>query len=382
MENHNVNKFLPYGIQLKEVIEHPSITKPKLNSILKSRGIFLEETEDNVTFPIIQSTILSPFEFEDIRQTLKVKEDNRKLSTRTLDWHNTEDLIKVIPEKIDFKQLVTEKFPRIKIDSSSNFAPIDGNPNKVSIKFTCISNNYNASWYRNKEKFDSEIIVEKIENNNQIAMRIFYTSPETFNVADLGVKHLEHVFKEKKYTKPNAVIERILYRNFNNEERVAFFLNLTNDADPFKFKGVKNIDLGPDTTLDLPDEINNFMSGGVKELKINGERLHENYFLKNKDNHKFVELAGLEVVYDFSYHAAEGNCTVWFGFLGYLSKKNNQNIEFSINISDINFSANHKNSNKEKVKMHLLQEFEKIKMMNYKPYRYSKSSEQYNSTAS
>jgi hypothetical protein len=139
MENHNVNKFLPYGIQLKEVIEHPSITKPKLNSILKSRGIFLEETEDNITFPIIQSTILSPFEFEDIRQTLKAKEDNRKLSTRMLEWHNTEDLIKVIPDKIDFKQLITEKFPRIKIDSSSNFAPIDGNPNKVGIKFTgCI----------------------------------------------------------------------------------------------------------------------------------------------------------------------------------------------------------------------------------------------------
>lgn len=377
MENHSVNKFLPYGIQLKEVIEHPSITKPKLNSILKSRGVFVEEIDDNITFPLMQSMLLSPFEFEEIRETLKVKEDNRKLLTRRLEWHNTEDLIKVIPEKIDFKQLITEKFPRVKIDSSSNFAPVDGNPNKVSAKFTCISNNFNASWYRNKDKFESEIIIEKDDSNNQIAIKIFYTSTETLNIADLGVKHLERVFKQKNYTKLNAIIERILYRNFNNEERVSFFLDLTSDADPFTFKGVKNIDLGPDKTLDLPAEINNFMSGGVKELKINGESLHENYFLKNKNNHKFVELAGLEVMFDFSYFAAEGNCTVWFGFLGYLRKKINQNIEFSIDISDINFSANHRNSNKEKVRMHLLQEFEKIKMMNYKLFSYRKLSEQY-----
>lgn len=381
MENHSVNKFLPYGIQLKEVIEHPSISKSRLNSILKSRGIFVEETDDNITFPIMQSTLLSPFEFEAIRETLKAKEDNRKLLTRTLEWHNTDDLIKVIPEKIGFKELIAEKFPRVQIEGISNFATVDGNPNKVSIKFTCISNNFNASWFRNKEKFDSEIIVEKIEKDNQIALKIFYTSPETFNVADLGVKHLESVFKQKNFTKPNAIIERILYRNFNNEERVSFFLNLTNDAEPFTFKGVKNIDLGPDKTLDLPAEINNFMSGGVKELKINGERLHENYFLKDKNNHKFVELAWIEAIFDFSYFAAEGSCTVCFGFLGYLSKKNNQNIEFSIDISEISFSANHKNSNKEKVRMFLLQEFEKIKMMNYNYFSYGKLAEQLNANS-
>lgn len=377
MENHSVNKFLPYGIQLKEIIEHPSITKAKLNSILKSRGIFVEETEDNITFPLMQSILLNPFEFEEIRNTLKAKEDNRKLSTRTLEWHNKEDLIKIIPAKLDFKQLIEEKFPRLKIDSSSNFAPIDGNPNKVSIKFSCISNNFNASWYRNKEKFDCEIIVEKIQNNNQLDMRIFYTSPETLNVADLGVKHLVSFFKQNNFTKPDIIVERILYINFNNEERVNFFLDLTKDSEFFLFKGVKNIDLGPDKTLDLPAEINNFMTGGVRELKINGESLHENYFLRNQDNHKFVELAGLEVVFDFSYFAAEGNCTVWFGFLGYLSKKNNQNIEFLINISELTFAINHKNSNKEKVAMFLLEELEKIKMMNYNYHKYKNISKEY-----
>ncbi len=118
------------------------------------------------------------------------------------------------------------------------------------------------------------------------------------------------------------------------------------------------------------------MSGNVNELKINGESLHENYFLKDQTNHKYIELAAIEAIYNFSYHAAEGNCVVRFGFNGYF-KRRTSNIEFSIDISSVNLDSDFSNANREKVKLYLLQEFEKIKIENYNFFKLQKLSKQF-----
>jgi hypothetical protein len=110
------------------------------------------------------------------------------------------------------------------------------------------------------------------------------------------------------------------------------------------------------------------MSGNVNELKINGESLHENYLLNDKQNHQFIEIAAIEAVYDFSYHAAEGNCVIRFGFNGYF-KKRMGNIEFSIDVSSVNLDDRFSSANKEKVRLYLLQEFEKFKIENYNSFK-------------
>ena len=365
MEKLDVNKFIPFGFNLEDVIKHPTLTKSKLKAVLKSRGIFIEKAEDEYTFPILLSTILSPLEFEEIKEVLKSKEDTPKITSRPLEWFNTEDLINVVPSSIDLKKIVSETLPRTKLIKSTSFAKIDDNPNKIGMKFSCQTNNYNSSWYRNKNEFSAEIIIEKIQEDDKVYIKIIHTSPETLSVADLGVKLLVDEFKTKQFTKPDSVVEKILYRNFNNQERVKFFLSLTETTEIFTFKGVKDIEIGPDKTTDLPAEIGNFMTGGVSDLKIKGESLHENYFLKNAVNHSYVELGGIEAVFDFSYFAGEGNCLVRFGFLGYF-KKRNSNIEFSIDISNVNLFDGFTGANKDKVRMFLLQEFEKSKMIKYK----------------
>ncbi|KAA6316854.1 hypothetical protein EZS27_032897 [termite gut metagenome] len=92
--------------------------------------------------------------------------------------------------------------------------------------------------------------------------------------------------------------------------------------------------------------------------------MHEHYLIKEKENHQYIELAEIEASYNFSYHAAEGNCVVQFGFNGYF-KKRLSNIEFSIDISTLNLKDEYKGVNKKKVRLYLLQEFEKFKMEKY-----------------
>ena len=364
MEKIEINKYIPFGATLQEVLRHPTLTDSKLKSLLKLRGIFIEDSRNEQIYPILLSTILSPIEFEFIKENLKSKEDNPKITSRPLEWHNTEDLIKVVPDKINLKEIIAEANSNYKIISQTNFAPIDGNPNRVKMEFKCQTNNYNSGWYRNTNEFQAEIVIEKVEIEKKIYLKMIYTSPETLNIADLGVKHLVNEFKKNNYTKPESVIEKILYNSFDNEERIGFFLSLTNNSDIFEFQRVTDLDIAPDKTIDLPVEISRLMTGNVNTLKINGESLHENYLIKEKENHKYIELADIEALYNFSYHAAEGSCVVRFGFNGYF-KKRLSNIEFSIDVSTINLKEEYQSVNKDKVRLYLLQEFEKFKTEKY-----------------
>lgn len=371
MEKIEINKYIPFGVTLQDVLKHPALTGTKLKSLLRSRGIFVENSDDATTFPLLVSTILSPVEFEFIKENLKSKEDTQKIISKPLQWHDKEDLIKVIPDKIDLKTLLSLNNSRHKIISQTNFAPVDDNPNKVKMEFKCQTNNYNSSWYRSKNEFAGEVIVEKVEKDDKVYLKMIYTSDETQHVADLAVKHLVEDFKKKNYTKPDSVIERILYSSFTNEERVNFFLSLTADSDIFKFKRASDLEIGPDKSMELTAEIKQIMSGNVNDLKINGESLHENYLLNEKKNHQYIEIASMEAIYDFSYHAAEGNCVVKCGFPGYF-KKRMSNIEFSIDVSTVNIDSEFSTLNKDKVRLFLLQEFDKIKMTNYNTHKNKK----------
>lgn len=364
MEKLEVNKHIPFGATLQDVINHPSLTDSKLRSLLRMRGIYLEDFKDNETYPLLLSTILSPCEFEFIKENIRGKEVSQKIASRPLAWHNGDDLIKIVPDKINLKDILRESGSRHKIISQSNFAPVDGDPNKVRMQFRCQTNNYNSGWYRTKNEYDGEIVIEKVKDNDKVYLRMIYTSPETQNIADLGVRYLANEFKKKNYTKPNSEVERILYNSFNNEERIAFFLSLTDNSEVFTFQRTTDLDVAPDRTKDMPAELNKIMAGKVNTLKITGESLHEHYLIKEKENHQYIELAGIEAFYNFSYHAAEGNCVVQFGFNGYF-KKRISNIEFSADITTVNLKDEYKGVNKEKVRLFLLQEFEKFKMEKY-----------------
>jgi hypothetical protein len=376
MEKLEVNKHIPFGATLQDILNHPSLSDTKLKYLLRQRGIFLEDSKNNDTYPILLSTILSPSEFEYIKENIRGKEINQKILSRPLAWHNTEELIKVVPDKIDLKQILLEAETKQTVISQTNFAMVDGNPNKVKMQFRCQTNNYNSGWYRTKNEYNGEIVIEKVQENDKVYLRMIYTSPETQTIADLGVKHLVNEFKRKNYTKPNTEIERILYSNFNNEERIKFFLSLTDSSDLFEFQRATDLDIAPDKTVEMPGEIARLMTGKVNTLKINGETLHEHYLIKEIENHKYIELSSVEALYNFSYHAAEGSCVIQFGFNGYF-KKRLSNIEFSIDVSTINLKDEYKSVNKDKVRLFLLQEFEKFKMEKYNWLKLQSLSKQY-----
>jgi hypothetical protein len=52
------------------------------------KGVFVNSSDEDSTFPILTTSLLSPNEFEFLKERLQAKEDREKTITRTLDWES------------------------------------------------------------------------------------------------------------------------------------------------------------------------------------------------------------------------------------------------------------------------------------------------------
>lgn len=360
----NINRFLPYGESLRAILQHPSIKPSDIKHLLRLKGIFVENLEDENTFPLILTNLLSPFEFQHLTEKIQSREDRDKSLNRFLEWTSSENLITAIPQNFNIQEIIKKTYPRYKVVGTPNFTMVNHDPDKINLDFKCETDNYSKEWYRAKNEFKGQITFEKVEGKkDQVLLQIIHTSPETMEISNKVIKHLENHFKDKKYINPNAEIKKIMYKDFSNEERMDFFLSFTQGNNIFDFEKASYLDVSYDPNETLPDNINWLDIAKVKELNINGEGLHNIYFIKDKTLHKFIELYEIEMQYKFSIPSAEGDCQIRFGFTGYLPKRT-ASVELVVDITKIQIQEKYSIS-QASVRTALLKEFEKMKTAKY-----------------
>lgn len=363
--NENIDRFLPYGESLRAVLQHESINDRERRTLLRMKGVFVNNTDEDSTFPILITSLLSPNEFEYLKESLQAKEDREKTINRILEWESSKTLISAIPDNFDIQQVVKTNFPRYNVIGNPNFKMVGNNPDKIVLDFKCETNNYSKDWFRGQNEFKGQVSFEKIETkDNKVQLQIVHTSPETTEIAEKVSKHLESHFKANSYMNPKQEIQRILFKDFTNEERINFFLTMTEGDDVFDFTKASFLDIGPDLNKSLPDEINWLELAKVRELNINGEILHNIPFLKDKALHKYMILSEMQILYDFSLTIAEGNCVIKFGFPNYF-KKRIGNIELVVDIVKINTKDEFAHVPPASIKKQLFKEFEKLKTEKY-----------------
>ncbi len=361
----NINRFLPYGESLREILKHPSIKETERKQLLRMKGVFVNSADEDSTFPILTTSLLSPVEFDFLKEKLQAKEDREKTITRTLEWESSKTLIAAIPDKLNIQEIIKTNFEKYKVVGSPNFKMVDNNPNRIALDFICETANYSKPWYRGNSEFRGKVTYEKVTTkDNKVQLQIIHTSPETVEISEKVAKHLEKHFKDNNYMNPQKEIQRILFMDFTNEERIEFFLSMTENNDVFKFTKAISLDIGPDLKANLPESLNWLEGAKVRELNINGEVLHNIHFIKDKTLHKFMELCEMENIYDFSIPSAEGNCTISFGFSKYF-KKRIGNIEFIADINTINTKDQYSTVPPASIRRQLLKEFEKFKTEKY-----------------
>jgi hypothetical protein len=374
----NINRFLPFGESLRAILQHDSIKDRERRQLLRMKGVFVNNSDEDSTFPILITSLLSPSEFEFLKDRLQAKEDRDKTINRTFEWETPLSLISAIPDNFNVQEIIKTSFPKYKVIGNPNFKMVEKNPNKISLDFKCETNNYSKAWFRGKNEFKGSVTLERVTTkDNKVQLQIIHTSPETTEIAEKVSKGLERHFKAKGYMNPKKEIQKILYRDFTNEERIKFLLSMTEGSNVFSYTKATFLDIGPDPSETLHSDIRWLELAKVRELNINGEKLHELPFLKDKNMHKFMELSEMEIIYDFHLPSVEGSCIIRFGFSGYDFKKRIGNVEFVVDIPKVYPKNEYLTVPIQSIRIQLFKEFEKYKTEKYECCKLQNLSKQY-----
>jgi hypothetical protein len=374
-EPDNIDQFLPYGEMLRGFMEQSFIGKSDLKDILRNRGVFTCNTEKHDTIPILSSTILSPSEFDHLRECQSSKEDNPKIITRTIHWQSEDNLFDSIPEKFDVSSVLNLEFSNYKVVGSPNFVPIDNNPNYVKMDFAIEREDLSKNWSANKSIFLGSIELKR-EERGDVQVVITHTANETKQVAYKASSSLVKHFKEKGLVNSSHELEKILFSKFSNSKRVIYLLSLTQrcKSSILDFVDIVDVELSPDPSSQLPKDIK-WMENKIDDLKLNGNALHETLFFKNIDHYDYLHLYQVDAKFKFNVNGSSGTCVISIGFPDYGHDKNTES-EMEVNIKSLSFDNYLKGVSKSEIKQVLLKEIEGQKIASFQTYRIDREIEE------
>ncbi len=365
----DIDVLLPFGEALRGFLEQPFIAHGDLKHTLRSRGIFLVRNEKRDTIPVLVCLLLCPQEFDELRECQSSREDNPKTMTRTLPWNSRKSLLDAIPPDLKLTDLITGDFTNYKIIGSPAFVPVGNNPNIICCEFQIEREDFSKSWAATKSIFKGKLRLEKNASGTRIKFILTHTAAETKDVNRRFVKDLTERFKRNGDVKRESEIETILFSNFDNERRIAFFGSLMKNLQPLGFEFVGMTDFGacPDPSVELPREVG-WMKEKVDGMKINGVALQDIFFLKDAEYHRFFLLYAVEAKFKFDHGAAKGSCSIIFEFPDFMPSKDG-GAEFEANISALALDSGCSHLNKTVVKEELLRQVNEFKLTQFEKFR-------------
>jgi len=361
VEHKDINKFIPYGEMLRGYSSQNLISKADVDRILRERGIFALNQEKAYTVPILQTLLLSPKEFEELRHSFSEREDNEKTISREIPWIYDKSIF--IKDILSVKEddFVKKFLPTCELKRPVYFTKLNGDENHLIADFMLVRRDRNKAWFEQTNIFSGKI--ELINKQGKGNIRITYTAPETKYLAEQIVRSQIKKYKEKGLISKDETLKKIIFSDFTNESRFIFFYRLTTqlDTDCFTCKNIRDISIKPAEDILLPDEIK--WMDNMKKILLSGDNLDQKFFMKDPKYHKSIFLWSIEAVFSYEYKSEKGNMTLDLGFPDYFLDKDN--AEFEINISQFNTEKRVDAKTKKKLKSQLLSEIDRQKILVY-----------------
>jgi len=358
----DIERFLPYGEMLRGFVEQPFVTKTDLSDLLKQRGVFINPKEKKETIPWLMCTLLSPREFDQLRECQSTKEDNPKINTQTIQWTSDATLLEGLPDNFNINSVLDLEFSNFSVVGSPNFVPVNGNAEHLLLEFEIERNDYSKNWANAKSMFRGSLELQKIAGGRTVKLVVTHTANETKYVATKAAQGLVLHLKDKKHIMESAQVERILFGQFSNEARINYFLLLTRDisSNILTFEDVVDIEFAPDSKSKLPDGMR-WMEHRINDLKVNGKALHETFFITDAAYHPFVHLYHTDTRYAFDHKGLKGRCVISAGFPDY-EKTRESHAELEVNIKSVSFDTPPKTISKNEISKIILREFDRLKL--------------------
>ncbi len=369
-----LDTFLPHGEGLKALVNASSLTTTNLDKLLRNRGVYVDNKNQNSPIAILSASLLSPVEFDFLRAKQNHKEDKPKRSTKSIILCTDEDLINIVPS-FNLNELIPSGFKNYEVSGSPNFEMNNDNPNNLTIQIPLTILDSSKNWSTSKSSYNLDINLERNIASNELIIKSISTAPETKEFKDIFVKSFINKLKQNEKISVNTKIQEIKFNSFiTNRERIKFFLSLigTDGANFIYFQDVLKVGIIPSNDTKLPEKIEWMQT--TNNLMLGGDKLHKIFFIDNKEYNKHLIFYKMSAQYKFEYHAAKGDCVVLFEFPKYLQSQD-VNIEFEIKISSIKPTIDYKHVPKQNIEKWLLEQLSKIKLRQFKKHLLRKEKE-------
>ncbi|AMR30582.1 hypothetical protein A0256_03650 [Mucilaginibacter sp. PAMC 26640] len=367
----SVDKILPFGESIRGFLNQSFLTETDIKLFLRNRGVFLYDYSKGNSVSFITSTLISPVEFDSLKESQGTREDNPKRTNEIFVWegdktlkdaineNKTEILSALIPNSCNFRLLTT---PIIHFDSTNN--------NEAKIIIEIERDDLNKSWYESKSSFKAEVSLSLDVEKKQLRLTKTHTSDETKQVLSILSKNLKSSFSDKGYLDKFKKAESILFKDFTNESRFYFLFSLANQLNntliKVEYKDISDIEFRPDPNISLPGELK-WMNDKSKVI-LKGKSIQNTDFLLKIDNYQLLVLWSVEALYRFDIGGIQGTFTLQIGFPDY-SRNNQEEAELIIVSNQCYiFDRSHVMKKTEIVKK-LLDEMDRIKFDIYDLHR-------------
>lgn len=362
----NTDTLLPVGERLKPLLSKSCISESDMKNILAERGVYIGDSDKKSSIPILTLSILSPREFEKLQELQKTKEDSLKTKIIKAKSQSDKNLNNLIPQDLVKRDDLIDEYDCFDFDTDLSFNMDD--QNKLVLDYTIIREDVTKDWANNKSRYTGRVEIEKSATQSMICFRNEYTSSETEvinkKIIKMVTNHLQILGEISNKESPFEITSD----KFNNVQRFAFMLQLANDSPSgfLSFEAVKNIEIGPDRKVNMPDNTK-WMGGSVKNIIINSEKgktLENIEYISDKQYHEFLILRKVQAQYKFSFGVLEGQCIVEYGFPHYF-RSHVRNHSFEVSVPKIYFSKDSKSENSRNASRFILKEFQDMIQQKY-----------------
>lgn len=362
----NTDTLLPVGERLKPLLSKSCISESDMKNILAERGVYIGDSDKKSSISILTLSILSPREFEKLQELQKTKEDSLKTKIIKAKSQSDKNLNNLIPQDLVKRDDLIDEYDCFDFDTDLSFNMDD--QNKLVLDYTIIREDVTKDWANNKSRYTGRVEIEKSATQGMICFRNEYTSSETEvinkKIIKMVTNHLQILGEISNKESPFEITSD----KFNNIQRFAFMLQLANDSPSgfLSFEAVKNIEIGPDRKVNMPDNTK-WMGGSVKNIIINSEKgktLENIEYISDKQYHEFLILRKVQAQYKFSFGVLEGQCIVEYGFPHYF-RSHVRNHSFEVSVPKIYFSKDSKSENSRNASRFILKEFQDMIQQKY-----------------
>ena len=325
----DLEAILPYGEKLFPLLVSSYLNTNDLYQLLKGRGIFLSSSEKENTIPIIRNIVLSPTEFNNLRDRQKTKEDRPKTSTSHYEIEDDRCLLDLVKDNFStINSLITGKQINYQIDGAPTIQ-VD-NPNHVFFEYRLTRNDVSKDWANSKSRHSGRVDFEK--ENKSLTITNEYTSEETNNLGKLITKATIDNIKSKIEKETDKPI-RILFDSFENFSRIEFFFSILEDNPQYTIETISDVSFGPDQTKPLEDSAH-WMKDRVDSLKMKGKKLGDiDYFINAKYKESML-VEAFESSIKLKIDDKTFEASIRLGFDGYL-KTRIPDTEFVLSINSV-----------------------------------------------